>query len=100
MGQALPANNPAASAVNAEQRFQSKLAMDPHGKNVDGSAIGVEAGIYDVLQIAREPKRLTTRAAVKHIQAGFGGSLNGPVTDKTIDAAKRQVFRMNLGDPI
>src|SRR5580704_15974169 len=73
--------------------------MYPHAKDVDRAAVGVEARIYDVLEIAREPKRLSNVHAVKHIQAAFHGSLNGSVPDKTIHTAKRQVFRMNLRDP-
>src|ERR1700733_12793177 len=79
-------------------RCHSKFAMYPHAKTVEGAAVGIEARIYDALGIAREPKRLSNVHAVKHIQAAFHASLNGSVADKTIHAAKRQVFRMNLGD--
>jgi hypothetical protein len=73
--------------------------MDPHGKDIDGAAVGVKARIYDTLEVPGQPKRPPKADAIEQIQAGFRSSLDGPVADEAIYAAKGQIFRVDFGDP-
>ena len=73
--------------------------MDSHSKDVDGATGGIEAGIDDVLVIAGQPIYLSEIGTVEHIERLFRGSLDGAVTNKSIDAAHPEVFRVHIGDP-
>jgi hypothetical protein len=75
------------------------VSSPPCAQDGDGSAIGVESGIYDTLVIARKPVRLPNVDTVKGIESGFRGRANVSVPDEAIDATKTQVLRMRVGDP-
>ena len=87
--------NPASNAL-AQLRCRLELAMDSHGKDIDGTTRGIETGIRDVLVITGQPVHSAKVGTVKEIEGFFRAGRNGSVTNKAIYATDPEVFRVDI----
>src|SRR5579871_136407 len=88
-----------ASATTWHRRPALELHMDPRPDDLDRPAIGVVAGVPELLIVARQPDRPGQVVAVEDLEDPLPGLAKKPVPDESVDAAHRQILRVRRRDP-